>query len=152
NLPTKNVVIDGRKWKYLPRYGRYSLIDVSKSEYENMSGRAGRLTFANEFGRSILVTSSPFEADVWMRHYVDADFEAVLPTLKDAPLENHVLNLLTSGLAHSRAELEQLLRASYTGFVHWNQAMTADEFTSAVERAIAICVHGALVRELAEGE
>ena len=45
---------------------RWSLEDVSRSEYENMSGRAGRLSLVEDFGRSILVSSSPFEADVWL--------------------------------------------------------------------------------------
>src|SRR5262249_8188918 len=38
NLPAKNVVLDGRKWELLRRFGRWSLEDVTKSEYENMSG------------------------------------------------------------------------------------------------------------------
>jgi replicative superfamily II helicase len=35
--------------------------DITKAEHENMGGRAGRLGFVNEFGRGILVTSSPFQ-------------------------------------------------------------------------------------------
>ena len=86
NLPVKNVVLDGRKWEFLRRYGRWSLEDITKSEYENMSGRAGRLSLVNDFGRSILVTYSPFEAEVWLRHYAGSDFENIRPTLGDAPL------------------------------------------------------------------
>jgi helicase len=85
NLPVKNVVLDGRKWEFLRRYGRWSLEDITKSEYENMSGRAGRLTLVSDFGRSILVTGSPFEADVWLRHYAGAEFDDVRPMLGDGP-------------------------------------------------------------------
>jgi helicase len=119
NLPVKNVILDGKRWQYLRRYGRWSLEDTTKSEYENMSGRAGRLAFTNDFGRSILVTYSPFEAEVWLKHYVGSDFEDIVPTLKDTPLENHVVNLLASGMATTRQELRTFCsrasRASSTG-------------------------------------
>ena len=146
NLPVKNVILDGKRWQYLKRYSRWSLEDVTKSEYENMSGRAGRLAHTNDFGRSILVTHSPFEADVWLRHYVGAEFEDIVPTLKEAPLENHVLNLLASGLAESRNELAQLLLSSFTGFVHWNQQMSREGFLAALDAALKICLDGGLAR------
>ena len=57
-----------------------------------MSGRAGRLALTSDFGRAIFVTESKFEADVWLRHYAGGEFESVTPTLKDAPLEDHVLD------------------------------------------------------------
>lgn len=147
NLPVKNVVLDGKRWQYLRRYGRWSLEDISKSEYENMSGRAGRLAFTSDFGRSILVTSSPFEADVWLRCYAGGDFEDIVPTLKDAPLENHVVNLLASGMARSREGLRELLLSSFTGVVHWTQKMSCEEFVAALDRAVGLCVEGGLARE-----
>ena len=152
NLPVKNVVLDGKRWQYLKWYGRWSLEDVSKSEYENMSGRAGRLAHTKDFGRSILVTSSPFEADVWLRHYVGSDFEDIVPTLKEAPLENHVVNLLASGLAERRDDLAELLLSSFTGHVHWNQQMSRDAFLEALDRALSICVVGGLVRRDKDGD
>lgn len=152
NLPVKNVILDGKRWQFLRRYGRWSLEDVTKSEYENMSGRAGRLAFTNDFGRSILVTYSPFEAEVWLKHYVGSDFEDVVPTLKDAPLENHVVNLLASGLARSRGELLDLLLSSFTGHVFWAQKMSRDEFLAELDRALKLCVDGGLCRAEPDGE
>lgn len=146
NLPVKNVVLDGKRWQYLKRYSRWSLEDISKSDYENMSGRAGRLAHTKDFGRSILVTSSPFEADVWLRHYVGADFEDIVPTLKEAPLENHVVNLLASGMAGSRDGLAELLLSSFTGHVYWNQQMSREAFLEALDAALDLCVGGGLVR------
>ncbi len=152
NLPVKNVILDGHRWLYLKRYGRWSLEEVTKSEYENMSGRAGRLGLSRDFGRSILVTASPFEAKVWLKHFVDSDFEEIVPTLKDAPLENHVVNLLASGLAKSRDELRDLLLSSFTGVTYWTQKMSRDEFVAALDRAVRLCADGGLVREEATGK
>jgi len=151
NLPVKNVVLDGKRWQFLRRYSRWSLEDVSKSEYENMSGRAGRLAFTNDFGRSILVTYSPFETEVWLKHFVGSDFEDIVPTLKDAPLENHVVNLLASGLARSRDELGDLLLSSFTGQVFWAQKMSRDEFFCALDRALELCTGSGLVRADEDG-
>jgi ATP-dependent DNA helicase len=145
NLPVKNVVLDGRKWEFLRRYGRWSLEDVTKSEYENMSGRAGRLSLVNDFGRSILVTYSPFEAEVWLRLYAGSDFEDIRPTLGDAPLEDHVLDVLASGLAATRAEVEELLLSSFTGQVHWVQRISREEFATALSKAVEVCVGAGLV-------
>ena len=147
NLPVKNVILDGRKWEFLRRYGRWSLEDITKSEYENMSGRAGRLSLVNDFGRSILVTYSPFEAEVWLRHYAGSDFENIRPTLGDAPLEDHVLDVLASGLAATRAEVADLLLSSFTGQVHWAQKISRDEFTATLARAVEVCVGAGLAEQ-----
>jgi helicase len=146
NLPVKNVILDGKRWQFLRRYARWSLEDITKSEYENMSGRAGRLAFTNDFGRSILVTYSPFEAEVWLKHYVGSDFEDIVPTLKDAPLENHAVNLLASGLAQSQSELLDLLLSSFTGFVYWQSKMSREEFLGDLDRALKLCIDGGLAR------
>jgi helicase len=151
NLPAKNVLLDGRRWRLLKEYRRWSLEDLSKSEYENMSGRAGRLALTNDFGRSILVTESKFEADVWLRHYAGGDFETVTPTLKDAPLEDHVLDLIASGLAQSRAQAGDLLLASFTGRVHWREKMSPEDFRTGVDRAVELCRAGGLAQARANG-
>src|SRR5204862_4419356 len=148
NLPVKNVVLDHQRWEYLRRYGRWSLVDISRSEYENMSGRAGRLSLVDDFGRSILVTYSPFEADVWLRHFAGGEFEEIRPTLADAPLENHVLDLMASGLASSLAELETMLLSSFTGWAHWTQKISRAEFSEALEKAVACGLSGGLLRAL----
>ncbi|HVV51139.1 MAG TPA: DEAD/DEAH box helicase [Polyangia bacterium] len=150
NLPVKNVVLDHQRWEYLRRYGRWSLVDISRSEYENMSGRAGRLSLVNDFGRSILVTYSPFEADVWLQHFAGGEFEEIRPTLAEAPLENHVLDLMASGFASSRPELEEMLLASFTGWVHWAQKMSRVEFGQALDKAVAAGLSGGLLRAQAD--
>jgi len=146
NLPVKNVVLDHQRWEYLRRYGRWSLQEISRSEYENMSGRAGRLSLVQDFGRSILVTYSPFEADVWLEHFAGGEFEEIRPTLADAPLENHVLDLMASGLASTRGELEEMLLSSFTGWTHWAQKISRAEFSEALTKAVSCGLDGGLLR------
>jgi helicase len=151
NLPAKNVLLDGRRWKLLRQYRRWSLEDMAKSEYENMSGRAGRLALTTDFGRSLLVTASPFEADAWMRCYIGREFEAVTPALSHAPLEDHVLDVVASGMGGSRDEIAALLLGSFTGKVHWRDAMGRDQFLAAIDEALTLCRGGGLVRDIQDG-
>lgn len=144
NLPVKNVVIEGKKWHYFKRYDRWGLDDMSRSEYENMSGRAGRLGLAKEYGRSILVTDSRFQADVWLEKYAAGDFEEIVPTLAEAPLEDLVIDLLASGMAGSDDELRDMLLSSFTGTTSWALKMSKDELKEKLDKAIAICVEGGM--------
>ena len=75
NLPARNVFIPEKKWN-TPRTGnQLAMTDISKAEHENMGGRAGRLGFVDEFGRAILVTSSPFHKNTFYDYYVKGGFE-----------------------------------------------------------------------------
>jgi replicative superfamily II helicase len=107
-----------------------------------MSGRAGRLGLAKEFGRSVLVAKLPFQADAWLRHYAEGDFEEIVPTLADAPMEDLVVDLLASGMAASVTELREMLLSSFTGVTHWTQQLGKEELVTELDRAIACCVQG----------
>ncbi len=145
NLPVRNVILDGQRWTYLPRYERWSLEPVSKSEYENMSGRAGRLGYAQEFGRSMLVTDSSFEAQVWLEHFARAEFEEAAPTLAAGNFEQHVLDMVASSLAHTRREVSELLLASFTGRKWWREKVGKAEWLALLDQAIDTCVAGELL-------
>jgi len=150
NLPARNVILPADKWVYLDRYRSWSPAPLSKSEYENMSGRAGRYALTEGFGRSLLVTNSPFEAKTWMDVFVDADFEAIVPTLKDTPLAVHLLDLLVSGLATSADEAAKLLMRSFTGQTEWRLELSQDELRSDLAKAIEECRAAGLLEELCE--
>jgi replicative superfamily II helicase len=151
NLPAKNVILDGRKWVTSGPHERPYKEDLSKSEYENMSGRAGRLAFTSDFGRSILVTHSPFQAQTWLDHYVGREFEDITPTLKNAPLDDLVLDLVATRKARTRDQLTDLLLASFTGRVHWTEKMGREKFLKAVGDALAMCTEGSLIRASKDG-
>ena len=63
NMPARNVFIAAEKWRYDARLGMPWKTPILRSEYENMGGRAGRFGAGHEFGRSILVAASPFDAE-----------------------------------------------------------------------------------------
>jgi helicase len=144
NLPARNVIIDGRKWDRIDRYDKVDRVPQSKSEIENESGRAGRYGYGEKFGRAFLLAGSRFQADALFRQFVKAELDEITPMLAKAPLEEHVVSLVASGMARSVAQLEELLLASLTGFAVWSKdraTLRAD-----VERALAVCADGGLVR------
>jgi helicase len=142
NLPVKNVILEGKKWYHYKKYQKWDRVDIEKSDYENMSGRAGRLGLSNEFGRSILVTDVPQRVDAILGKFVDKDFGEIVPTLKGAPFEDLVIDLLASGMANSLTEMKQLLLSSFTGVTDWTVNMKEDELATNVNAAVAKCVDG----------
>ncbi|MBN1809115.1 MAG: hypothetical protein JW909_08600 [Planctomycetes bacterium] len=71
------------------------------------------------------------------------------PALDEAPLSQHVLNLVASGLCDSRDGLREFLLSSFTGEKKWKGQ--AGEFDRRLDNAVGICIHGDLMDESAGG-
>ncbi|MBI5546933.1 MAG: hypothetical protein HY901_23875, partial [Deltaproteobacteria bacterium] len=151
NLPAQNVLVPARKWRYYRSVEDWNKANLTRSEYENMSGRAGRLPGPGrprpEFGRSIMVTSSDFQVDTWHHCYVDKELDEIVPSLKETPLEKHVLNLVASQLVRTREQMADLLLSSFTGYVYWKPLMSREAFAACLATAIQVCIDGGLVQE-----
>jgi helicase len=119
NLPAKNVFIPEKKWSTPIHGDRLAMSDITKAEHENMGGRAGRLGFVNEFGRAILVTSSPFQKNALYDYYIKGGFENLRPALRDEDLDLYCLNLVASGLCSTEEEIQKFLLSTYTGVSCW---------------------------------
>jgi DNA-binding winged helix-turn-helix (wHTH) protein len=77
---------------------------------------------------------------------VGREFEDITPTLKNAPLDDLVLDLVATRKARTRDQLTDLLLASFTGRVHWTEKMGREKFLKAVGDALATCTEGGLIR------
>jgi replicative superfamily II helicase len=71
-----------------------------------------------------------------------SEYENIVPTLRDAPMEDLVVDLLASGMAANVSELREMLLSSFTGVTHWTQQLGKEELVSELDRAIARCVQG----------
>ncbi len=120
NLPATNVFIPEKKWSTPVHGDRLAMSDITKAEHENMGGRAGRLGFVNEFGRAILVTSSPFQKKALYDYYVKGGFEILRSVLKDEDLDLYCLNLIASELGSTEEEIQKFLLSTYTGVARWS--------------------------------
>jgi len=81
NLPTRNVFIELRKWHSQPGEVRPSLIDLTKADFENMGGRAGRFQLEDEFGRAIAIVNRKVERDQFRHKYLDGELEGIITRL-----------------------------------------------------------------------
>lgn len=120
NLPAKNVIIDNKRWEFSREFGQMHLVDLEKGQYENLGGRAGRLSLEPQFGRSILVSTSEFDAKRLTETYVQGGFDEAAPRLSEMPLEDVVLNVLASSLVRTEPELLQFLLGTFTGINCWS--------------------------------
>jgi hypothetical protein len=109
---------------------------IPQSEYENMSGRAGRYGLGEPFGRSILVAGSQFEADTLWRTYIEGQREPLVPRLVSGALEDPMLAVIASGMGSTIAELQEFFLKSLSGQWIWEVFWTAEEIETVIRCSV----------------
>lgn len=107
--------------------GRYTdkptLVPVSRAEFDNMTGRAGRFHAGNgnPAGRAIILANSEFDRDILWEQYINSEpAEQLRSSFTSLPLEDWLLDMISAGL---------LKEKSYEGFV----TLLGKSFYGAVE-------------------
>ena len=111
NLPAETVYLETVKYAAGQYGSRPSLVPVSRAEFDNMSGRAGRLGMEGEgsVGRAIILAQSSFDREIlWENYIAEHESLSVPSALGSMPPEDWALNMIVSGLADNRASLENL--------------------------------------------
>lgn len=116
NLPAQNVIIDPSGWHSEAAGGRAALSPISRSQYENRAGRAGRLGYGG-FGRAILLADCELAASALTARYLDGDFSATEPALATLPPLQTVLQL-AAGAAGGNVTLDQAYAQTYTAYLN----------------------------------
>src|SRR3989338_81470 len=169
SLPAFRVII-----KSLKRYtGSWGMDWIPVLEYHQMSGRAGRPKFHDDFGESIAVAKSHNEKEEIVERYVHGLPESIESKLAAEPvLRMYVLSLIATGFARTRTRLLHFFSQTFwshqfhdRGKLHvlidkilglleqWGfLTSTRDEFVSAAElddeRSLAATLIGKRVAEL----
>lgn len=106
NLPAKNVFLETQKYLYSPDCDRSVLIPISKGEFENMSGRAGRFGEEKEFGRSLVIAPNRLQSELlWDRYIRGGNGDS--PSAKGTvALPEIMLDLVVSGSATDFSSLQ----------------------------------------------
>jgi helicase len=116
NLPATTVFLEPVKWDTDPRTGAALEVPLAWAEYENISGRAGRLGFQEQYGRSIVIATNQFQADLLWSSYVMGEQEQFTPAPGQEGLADRVLNLVASKVCATVEELQTFLGLTYLGF------------------------------------
>jgi len=142
NLPASTVLLEAVKWDSDRRTGAAIEVPLSWAEYENISGRAGRLGFGDEFGRSILIATNQFQADLLWRGYVTGEHEQFAPAPGQEGFADRVLNVIASKICASKDELREFFLLTYLGFQQRKQKAA---FTVEIEKALEALTKAQLV-------
>lgn len=148
NLPASTVFLEAVKWDTDKRTGAALEVPLSWAEYENISGRAGRLGFHDQFGRSILIATNQFQADLLWRGYVMGEQEQFSPAPGQEGLADRLLNLVASKVCMNKDELQAFFGLTYLGFRQ--QGKTA-ALMAEVEKALDALVRSQLVSRSEDG-
>jgi helicase len=114
NLPADNVYLETVKYSSAVYGGPPELVPITRAEFDNMSGRAGRLGVGSDRpGRAVVLAESAFDQDVlWDNYIAPASVMAIDSAFESLPSEDWILHILATGLADSAAQLQQVLRQS----------------------------------------
>jgi helicase len=140
NLPAHNVFITPEKWCGSDRHEMPWKAPLLRSEYENMSGRAGRYGAGCEFGRSLLIAATPFDRETLWRRYIEGERETIQPRLGRQPLETHVLGLVASRCCAVPEELTEFLESTLTGVWIWRESQPIEETEARIRAAVHRCI------------
>lgn len=114
NLPARNVILDPQGWQSEKAGGAAAIAPLSRAEYENRAGRAGRLGHGS-FGRAMLLADSELAAAALTTRYLQADFSIAEPSLGALPPLQAVLQL-SAAAATTSETLEETYRGTYTAY------------------------------------
>ncbi len=136
NLPARNVFLSTDKWRYDPRFGMPWKTPILRSEYENMSGRAGRYGAGHDFGRAILIAPTAFDCEALWRRYVEGARERIEPRLTREPLGDHVLRAIAARACQTEPELQRFFHRTLTGCWIWRETLSPAESEARVRDAL----------------
>ena len=134
NLPAKNVIIDPLRWEDVWGTQRPALAPISRADFENMGGRAGRLHLSDEFGRAILLADTEFTQAALFDRYVRKPFEPVTPALLQQPPLLQLLALCATGDQATEADLARVYGRTFAAH---QQGITSEESLPAPLQAVA---------------
>ena len=98
--------------------------------------------FREEFGRSILIATNQFQADLLWRGYVIGEHEQFAPAPGQEGFADRVLNVIASKICTNKDELREFFLLTYLGFQQRKQKTT---FEAETEKALAALAKARLV-------
>ncbi len=113
NLPAETVLLETMKYTAGAFGGKATLVPITKAEFQNITGRAGRFGFGSggRPGKAIVLAASEFEHEVLWSEYIDSSKnERHVSTLNSAALKDIILDLIVSGFDANIARLKNCLQ------------------------------------------
>ncbi len=115
DLPADTVYLETVKYTAGKYDRRPRLVPVSRAEFDNMTGRAGRLRDGNSKpGRAVVLAESDFDREILWENYIVPDKpEPISSAFNSVPLEDWLLNMTVSGLVSDRISITNLFDRTF---------------------------------------
>ena len=128
NTPAKSVIIRSTEfWD-----GR----SIKSRDYKNMSGRAGRIRYHDDFGRSVLLARTGIDFERYWQGYINSKAEKIESQIqKRDNIESSILNLIASGVCKNVKELIRFMENTFFGCIYYRK--TDSLFKQAFEESIS---------------
>ncbi|HOP07196.1 MAG TPA: DEAD/DEAH box helicase [candidate division Zixibacteria bacterium] len=116
NLPADTVYLETVKYSTGQYGAQPSLVPISRAEFENISGRAGRLGQSRDKqpGRAMVLADSEFDRDILWENYIASSHpEPIESALASRPWEDWLLNGVVCGLISDRNSAQRLFGCTF---------------------------------------
>jgi helicase len=132
DLPADTVYLETVKYSSGEYNTRPALVPVTRAEFDNMTGRAGRLRDGNSKpGRAIVLADSDFDREILWENYIAPDRpESATSAFNSMPLEDWLLNMIVSGLISDVASMKNLFGKTF--FACLNGEQKAPDFEASL--------------------
>lgn len=130
NLPAKNILLFSTKY--------WNGSNISVCDYKNMSGRAGRLGYHDDFGRSIIYAESEKDFTSIWNSYIEIEPEIVQSQLSNFDLKKPILILIASNLCKKADTIIKFFENALFGFQSMKNATNTSKLK--FKRKINNCI------------
>ena len=152
NLPAKNVILDLEFWQSSAGSRRYFLSLMKRSDFENITGRAGRFGLESEFGRAIVIATSLKDREVFRHKYLEGEMEHIKPQLWEGSMATAVMNAVALVDCRSVDAIKKFLRSSLTWKLYTSVYETSKDLEKELEYGINTCFRSEILLEDDEGD
>lgn len=134
NLPADTVYLETVKYASGTYGGRPSLVPISRAEFDNMTGRAGRLGMGDGCpGRAIVVAGSEFDREVlWQQYIAPSSTEELTSAFDSLPREDWLLSMITCGLVRDSSDIGRVFARSFRAACEGEHSRRFDEALQAL--------------------
>ena len=126
NTPAKTII--------LLSYKLWTGENISTRDYKNMSGRAGRIQYHDDFGRSVLFAHSEKELDMLWHEYVKTDPEMINSQISEENIDLHILGIVNSGMCRNLNDVLDFIKDTFFGYTYYQGS--DPEFRGTFEESI----------------
>ncbi len=145
NLPARNVIVESHCWANTGESQRPTIRPITRAEFENMGGRAGRLHFGEEFGRAILLAETDFVAEMMFQRYITSDFAPLESALSRQKPLAQLLTLCSAGPQAAQSDLACLYH--HTLAAHLKEEYDATQLPARLREAFPAALQHHLLHE-----